>query len=61
MPKSLKTGHVGLIILFFILICTFVAILLLSAPNSSFNKVASKKRVKSTTSTNAGSINDSSK
>ena len=58
MAHSMKTGHVGLILLFCILICTFVAILILSAPHSSFNQVVSQNIVKSTTSTGSENSNE---
>ena len=59
MAHSIKTGHVGLILLFCILICIFVAILILSAPHSSFNQVTSQNRVKSSTSTGSENSNES--
>ena len=58
MVHSMKTGHVGLILLFCILICVFVAILILSAPHSSFNQVASQNRAKTTTSTGSENTNE---
>ena len=50
MASSLKTGHVGLILLFSILMCVFITIIILSAPSSSFSKVADKNKVRFTQS-----------
>ena len=58
MAHSIKTGHVGLILLFCILICIFVAILILSAPHSSFNQVTSENRQKSTSLTGSENTNE---
>ena len=52
MASSLKTGHIGLILLFSILLCVFIAILILSAPSSSFSKVADQKSARHTPSIN---------
>ena len=46
MASSLKTGHIGLILIFSILLCVFIAILILSAPSSSFSKVADQNRAR---------------
>ena len=58
MASSLKTGHIGLILLFSILLCVFITILVLSAPSSSFSKVADQIRVVCTPSIKSSDRND---
>ena len=52
MASSLKAGHTGLILTFSILLCVFITILILSAPSSSFSKIADQNGSRRTSSIN---------
>ena len=58
MASSLKAGHTGFILIFSILLCVFIAILIISAPSSSFSKIADQNRARPNPSVDPEDIND---